>query len=135
MHGWQRMSCAASLTALSSCVCELLKIQSHLAVPLGLQMYQPSLDQVEALPLGREQDVTVLGIAFDTQAQVSLPPLISSTCQVVHGKHTPHLSRSFRNYRLCSRHSTQLRSVMRRGRTGAMWCTAGRRRSMNTAPP
>ena len=50
------------------------------AVPLGLQVYQPSLDQVEALPLGREQDVTVLGIAFDTQAQVTQLHAIANLC-------------------------------------------------------
>ena len=53
---------------------------------------------MEALPLGREQDVTVLGIAFDTQAQVSLPPLTSSNCQAVCSKHTPHIRLSFGNH-------------------------------------
>ena len=96
-------------------------------MPLALQVYQPSLDQVEALPLGREQDVTVLGIAFDTQAQVSMLPLTSSKCQVVHSKHTPHINRSLKNHIVVQQSWAQPHSVMRWGGTGAVWCAAGRR--------
>ena len=98
-HGWQHMSCVASLAAFSSGDCQLLQMQvCNPAMVPGLQVYQPSLDQVEALPLGREQDVTVLGIAFDSQAQVSLPPLTSSSCQLLHSRHTPHITLSFSNH-------------------------------------